>query len=576
MMHLDLQPPAGTRIEPEWRDFDRLLYRWALAIGATPALARCAARLGLAESQGHTALPLDATALGACRESTLVGDGQVPTPFVLDGEGRFYFWRGHADECAVAAALAERCPPAPMPSADADAIDVEALFAATDRTRTRAQQQAVQAALHERLVVLTGAPGTGKTTTVLRMLLALQRRAPKPLTIRLAAPTGKAAQRLQQAIERGRRELALQLDGAWRGALATLADASAQTLHRLLEFDPRHGRWRRDREQPLDADVVVVDEASMLDLAQMRALLAALPGTTRLILVGDADQLASVAAGAVLTDVVQALAEAGAPSLVRLDTVFRATPQLSAGNAAIRNGDPDALHAACGDGGIEHVALHHPRELRHRLLDWAEQLAALLDAREVRGRHDAERAAATLRALQQKQLLCALRESAQGVLAVNALLQAQLSRRFAIDNGAWFPGRSVMITRNDEAHGLFNGDVGVALADLEGRLRVWFEGRGDEPARAFLPALLPAHESAYAITIHKSQGSEYDQVAVLLAATPASPILSRQLLYTAASRARQALSLWASDEVLAAALARPVERSGGLQSKLRAALGKRW
>ncbi len=201
---------------------------------------------------------------------------------------------------------------------------------------------------------------------------------------------------------------------------------------------------------------------------------------------------------------------------------------------------------------------------------------ALLDAREVRGRHDAERAAETLRALQQKQLLCALRESAQGVLAVNALLQAQLSRRFAIDNGAWFPGRSVMITRNDEAHGLFNGDVGVALADQEGRLRVWFEGRGDEPARAFLPALLPAHESAFAITIHKSQGSEYDQVAVLLAATPASPILSRQLLYTAASRARQALSLWASDEVLAAALARPVERSGGLQTKLRAALGKRW
>ncbi len=407
------------------------------------------------------------------------------------------------------------------------------------------------------------------------MLLALQRRAPAPLTIRLAAPTGKAAQRLQQAIERGRRELAAQLDGSWSGALATLADVSAQTLHRLLEFDPRHGRWRRDREQPLAADVVVIDEASMLDLAQMRALLAALPGTTRLILVGDADQLASVAAGAVLTDVVQALAEAGAPSLVRLDTVFRATPGLSVGNAAIRSGDIAALRSACGGGGIEQVAVHHPRELRRLLLEWADQLAALLDARDVHAGHDAERAAATLQALQQRQLLCALRESAQGVLAVNALLQAQLAPRFAQDAGPWFPGRIVMVTRNDEAHGLFNGDVGVALPDCDGRLLVWFEGRGDEPARAFVPALLPAHEPAFAITIHKSQGSEYERVAVLLAATPSSPILSRQLLYTAASRARQALSLWASDEVLAAALARPVERSGGLQTKLREALGKR-
>ena len=572
-MRFDFQQAAGARLDTEWRDFDRLLYRWALAIGATPALARCAARLGLAESQGHTALPLDDAALDACRASTLVGDGQAPTPFVLDREGRFYFWRGHADECAVAAALAERCQLAPMPSADADAI--EALFAAADRTRTRAQQQAVHAALREHLVVLTGAPGTGKTTTVLRMLLALQRRAQAPLAIRLAAPTGKAAQRLQQAIERGRRELATRLDASWSGALATLAEVPAQTLHRLLEFDPRHGRWRRDREQPLAADVVVVDEASMLDLAQMRVLLAALPATARLILVGDADQLASVAAGAVLSHVVQALAETEASPLVRLDTVFRATPQLSAGNAAIRSGDADALAAACGDGGIERVVLRSPRDLRRLLLQWAAELASLLDARDVRGRHDAERAAATLQALQQRQLLCALRDSAHGVLAVNALLQAQLARRFAVAASEWFPGRIVMITRNDEAHGLFNGDVGVALADAAGRLMVWFEGRGAEAARAFVPALLPAHEAAFAITIHKSQGSEYGHVAVLLAGAPTSPILSRQLLYTAASRARQSLSLWASDEVLAAALARPVERSGGLQTKLREALGKR-
>ena len=572
MISFDFPPDANAWREPDWRDVDRLLYRWARSIGASADVARCAGRLSLAESRGHTALLLDEAAATACRGSDLVGDGRSPTPFVLDAEGRFYFWRGHADEVAVAAALAARCRPA-MPAVNAADL-VAPLFPEGDDARTAAQRQAVVAALSQRLVVLTGGPGTGKTTTVVRLLLALQRQAGSPLAVRLAAPTGKAAQRLQQAIGRGRDELAAVLDGSWAEAIASLSALESVTLHRLLEFDPRSGRWRRNREQPLAADVVVIDEASMLDLAQMRALLSALPESARLILVGDADQLASIAAGAVLTDVVQALAQAQMPPLVRLAHVFRATPALSAANAAIRQGDAEAFAASQVDGVIERVALPSSQALRQRLHDWADALARLLHAQAVDAPHDAARAALTLRALQQRQLLCALRESAQGVVAVNAVLQSLLMRQFGDDSRDWFPGRVVMITRNDESHGLFNGDIGIALPDEQGRLMVWFDGRGEEAARAFVPGLLPAHETAYAITIHKSQGSEYDHVAVLLAPSPDSPILSRQLLYTAASRAKQSLSLWADDAVVAAALARPVARSGGLQSKLRDALRK--
>jgi exodeoxyribonuclease V alpha subunit len=571
MIPFYFRDPGSTPHEPEWRDLDRLIFRWTRSIGGTPELARCAARLSLAESRGHTALTLDPEAASACRSSPLVGDGAAPTPFVLDGDDRFYFWRGHADEVAVASALAARAHVSESVPEAASAW-IAALFADDDGERTAAQRAAVRAALGQRLLVLTGGPGTGKTTTVVRLLLALSRAQDAPLAIRLAAPTGKAAQRLQQAIAHGREALAGRLDDTWQAALETLARLEAQTLHRLLDFDPRRGRWRRNREQPLAADVVVVDEASMLDLAQMRALLAALPAQARLVLVGDADQLASIAAGAVLTDVVQALDAAAAPTLVRLEHVFRATPALTAANRAIRAGDAEALAAAANEGAVERRPIGTAGTLRSALLAWAERLERTLDECGVHDHHDASRAAATLRVLQRQQLLCALRESAQGVTAVNAMLQSALAQRHAEGDRDWFPGRIVMITRNDEAHGLYNGDLGVALPDAHGRLMVWFEGRGDVPARAFLPTLLPAHETAYAITIHKSQGSEYDDVAVLLAPAPDSPILSRQLLYTAASRAKRSLSLWADEAVIVAALARPVARSGGLQSKLRDAL----
>ncbi|WP_257389145.1 ATP-binding domain-containing protein, partial [Tahibacter caeni] len=179
-------------------------------------------------------------------------------------------------------------------------------------------------------------------------------------------------------------------------------------------------------------------------------------------------------------------------------------------------------------------------------------------------------ASEALRALGQRQLLCALREDAFGALAVNAAIETELRRLWQVDaESPWYPGRAVLITQNDYGQHLFNGDVGLCLADAEGRLRVWFET--DAGARAFAPEGLPAHEGAFAITIHKSQGSEYAHVAVLLPPDPEHRILSRQLLYTGISRARERLDLCATAAAAAAALQRPVQRAGGLAAKLRQA-----
>jgi exodeoxyribonuclease V alpha subunit len=217
--------------------------------------------------------------------------------------------------------------------------------------------------------------------------------------------------------------------------------------------------------------------------------------------------------------------------------------------------------------------------LRQAIETWAEELAALPihptlppAQGEVGDPAQVAAALAALRALGSRQLLCALREGEFGALAASALIEQRLKRRWnmAADR-VWYPGRAVLITRNDYASRLFNGDVGLCLADAEGRLRVWFESTGGDGlagARSFSPGALPAHESAFAITIHKSQGSEYARVAVLLPPDPAHRILSRQLLYTGVSRARQAVELWAGEATLRAALALPVRRAGGLADRL--------
>jgi len=605
-----------------WRPLDRALSHWVRVHGGSDLLADVAGWASYADGLGDAALPLvgedagrhgmpalSAAQIDALREQPLVGDGSVLVPFVIDAQARFALWRNHAHEVAIAQRVAQRRAAAVTADATAVVADLCVLFP-RDEPAAQRQRDAVAAAVGRRLFVLTGGPGTGKTTTVLRLLLMLLRRAPSAPLIQLAAPTGKAAQRLLQSLRSGKSVLqsgAAALPADWQPLLAQIPEHEALTLHRLLGFDPRRNRFTRGRSRPLAADIVVIDEASMLDLAMLRSLLDAVRDDATLILLGDADQLTSVAAGSVLMDLVAALERERAPELVRLEHSFRAQRELVALNQAVRLGDAaafaDALAAAAPRAVLRPIA--DAVALRTFARQWATALAVLplrptlADARdpfdadanaslapaagaaappyqpslfEPPPPDPAQQALAALQALTQRQLLCALREDSFGALALNAAIEAELKQHWNVaPEAVWYAGRAVLITRNDYAQRLFNGDIGLCLSDTDGRLRVWFESsaaNGEASARALSPDSLPAHEGAFAITVHKSQGSEYEHAAVLLPPDPAQRILSRQLLYTGLSRAKRSVEICALPEVIEAALAQPIRRAGGLAAKL--------
>mgnify|MGYP001143823562 CR=1 FL=1 len=619
------------------RAIDHALAQWVLQRTGSTLLAAAVRAASRAEGHGHSCAWLanpqadtgfDADALAALRAQPWVGDGSAFTPFVLDAQGRFFLWRNWQHETALAEAIMQRCHDRRLPIAtEALAADLDALFAGMPPGPTDWQRAAVAAVPGARLFVLTGGPGTGKTTTVVRMLLMLLQHAdacglPAHPSIALAAPTGKAAQRLAQAIARGKSELQTALapvgralpaalppspqqnpagnarPTALREWLSHIPHADARTLHRLLGYRPMDNSFSRGPHSPLAEDIVVVDEASMVDLAMMRQLLEALRPEAVLILLGDPGQLASVDAGSVLADIVAgaprnqlppALAERLAPLLqsapetiateaplagqvLTLTHSWRAGSGLQRGVEALRDTpDPnwlDTLLRERADGDLQLRHCPHPQALRACADGWIERHADALQALLT----TPVDAATALRQLGQQQILCALRDGPFGAQGINELIALRLATRFGIDGSrAWYPGRPVIITRNDYARGLFNGDVGIALEGADG-LRVWFElsdRDGNRGLRSFSPRALPAHESAWAITIHRSQGSEYRDVAVLLPPDPDNRILTRELVYTAISRAREHAEIWTTDDTLRAALARPIHRQGGLRKRLR-------
>lgn len=575
MSAFDFRQRPGLPMAPEWKALDRALYRWVLAKGGSQRLASLAAWCSHAEAQGHTALSLqDAAGLmltgqerGALLGEPLCSDGVRMAPFVLDG-ARFYFWRNHAAEVAITQTVVARCASADVTDSAHVTALVAQLFAGSDAQSTAGQRAAVAAAAQQRLLLLSGGPGTGKTSTVLRALLLLQQLSTTPLVVKVAAPTGKAAQRLLQSLREGRKILSAQLGPEWRAALDSIPERDALTLHRLLEFDPRQNRYRRDADHRIAADVVVIDEASMVDLTQLAALLAALPGHARLVLVGDPDQLDAVAAGAVMGDLGRALP--GHPSWQQLQHVFRAEVPLLPVLQAVRAGDAVALRSGLDRASDATVwrPVTSRAALRIELRRWGDGLAHWQASLPARAQPAQARAA--LHSLAERQLLCALREGEFGAIACHQVLEQQLRQRLAMPPGhTWYAGRAVMITRNDYASGLYNGDIGIALPDAEGTMRVWFEAIADaDGVRSFLPNALPQHEGAFALTIHKSQGSEYDEVAVLLPPQSEQRILSRQLLYTGVSRARRRVELWAGDAALQAALAQDAPRASGLAERI--------
>ncbi|VDZ90415.1 exonuclease V subunit alpha [Lelliottia amnigena] len=375
-------------------------------------------------------------------------------------------------------------------------------------------------------------------------------------------------------------------------AQRTLFPNEASTLHRLLGAQPGSQRLRYHAGNPLHLDVLVVDEASMIDLTMMSRLIDALPPHARVIFLGDRDQLASVEAGAVLGDIchyasagytlprAQELSEltgcsiegssdpvAGAlrDSLCLLQKSYRFGSDSGIGQlaAAVNRGDRHAIRAVF-KGAFADIE-------KKPLQTGEEYLAMLEDAvqgyqRFLHGVHQQESPEAVIAAFGEYQLLCALREGPFGVTGLNERLEQTLSQKRKIirqPHSRWYEGRPVMISRNDSALGLFNGDIGIALDRGEG-VRVWFQ-MPDGSVKSVQPSRLPEHETAWAMTVHKSQGSEFDH-AVLILPVQMSPVITRELVYTAITRARKQLSLYADERVLTQAVTTRIERRSGLSA----------
>lgn len=572
--HFGFQPMPLPMAAEGWRPLEYTLARWVLAHGGDARLARLAAEASLADAAGQSAVRLaDAALRSDIAGMPLVGEGEGElTPFVLDGD-LFYLRRNFAHEVAVAQLLAERLHQQASPLGEPCLADVESLFLNPQDTRITAQLAAVKAALAQPLFVLSGGPGTGKTTTVLRMLMAQWQAQGGDVRIRLAAPTGKAAQRISESLRAAR---ASDFAAHWQAALAAVQNAETSTVHRLLGSRGIRGGWSQHPHEPLPVDVLVIDEASMLDLAMLRAVLEALPAKSRLILVGDADQLDSVGTGSVLRDIVQALGE-GSEHLVRLEHSFRAERALLPLMAAVRQGQADTFQRAliATQAQAQHLPLPSRAALHERLEAWAKAIAQGWQDEDTQLRIAADNHAEIARQLQslrRQQLLCALREGEYGAQGANALIEDCLRQQYPGHSGwgekkNWYPGRRIIITRNDAASGLWNGDVGLCLADENGQLRVWFES-AEGQVRSVEIGALPPHQGAFAMTVHKAQGSEYTEVAVLLPPQADHPLLSRQWFYTAISRAKQRLHVWGSNAAIEYAINHPTERTSGLPGRL--------
>ena len=556
------------------RAIDRTLATWVRRRTGSDVLSRAAACVSRDEALGHSCAMLGDDAdfspadIVELRRQPWIGDGTRFTPFVLDETGACYTWRNWQHESRLSTSLRARAGRASTPG------DVDDLFAGTDAQATREQRAAVAAVRGSRLLVVTGGPGTGKTSTAMRMI-AMAARGANALSVALAAPTGKAAQRLTEAVAASRARLLAELpsDSPFRTAIDGLPALRAQTLHRLLDYRPHQNTFARNADSPIIADLIVVDETSMVDLAMMRQLFDAVRDDAQVILLGDPRQLYAVEAGSVLGDIVTSAEEAGAlaENVVPLTRVWRSQGGLHAALDALRSGDRawlDALLQTHGDDAVRCMPCADAVSLKANVERWIDFHAEVLQRLLIGEAEPGE----ALRLLRHLQILCALRQTPFGSIDLNALVTRTLAQRFGIDvTSPWYAGRPVIVTRNDYARGLFNGDVGIALRDESG-IRVWFEttDRGGHPIlRSFSARSLPEHETAWAITIHRSQGSEYGRVAVVLPPDPAHRILSRELLYTAVSRATHGVELWSAPDALRTAVGNPIRRRGGLRERLR-------
>jgi len=580
------------------QQFARFLTRRAgLPEGEGSRFELLVSRLSASLAAGHSCLKVSGDEEQVLHKSPMVSQG-LATPLIL-WQGRLYLQRYFryesrlADQLQALAAIRLEMPPLP-----------EELDACFGREEDNLQRRAAELALTRSLALISGGPGTGKTSTVARILglLLLAGKPGRPSSIpgagdtwpslaggrpfaipgsggtgpslaggfrvALAAPTGKAAMRLAESIAAGLAGL------PFPEPVKAKIPSTASTLHRLLGVRLHSPHFRHNRDNPLPWDAVVVDEASMVDLALMSKLVDALKPGSRLILLGDKDQLASVESGAVLADCVQALPD----NTVTLQKSYRFNQTISAFAQAVNANDSATawtmIKAEDRSQKSEETAETESClvRLREPMIDFiVGRYARYLDRVATLSANTGKAGdlPALFDSLNRFRVLCATRRGPGGVETINRQVEQRLaSHGYPCRPGGWYPGRPVMILNNDYTLNLFNGDIGICLPDpaAQGALKVWFEREDGNPA-SFPPHRLPACETVFAMTIHKSQGSEFNEALVSL--PPAdSPLLSRELIYTAVTRARDRVIIAGSQEVFQAAVSRNISRAGGLYDML--------
>ena len=527
-----------------------------------------AVRLGVPEHERWRGLLLD---------TPVVGHPGETAPLILDARNRLYLYRFYRYETFVAKDLLARAALYEQTDVENARKLLQRLFA---EKKSNDQQLAAVLALLKRFIVISGGPGTGKTHTISRILAFLQGLSPRPLRIALAAPTGKAAARMEESIRTAKRSLP--------DDLADSIPEQATTLHRLLGYRPEVDSFSRNAHNQLSLDLLILDEASMIDLPMMYALLQALPQTTRLILLGDRHQLASVEAGSLFSDLcrktgnkwstrlcgqihrltdrddlqAQEQAHPMTDSVMLLTTNYRFRQESGIGclSTAVKEGAAEAVEKTLSKKfpDLKRQGLTgKSREewLRRHILQGVEPifLAGTVEQ--------------AFTAMEEFRVLCAVRKGPSGVAGINSLAEKTLRQKGLITTDSQlYPGRPVLIRRNNPELQLFNGDTGLLWNDAEGRLKAWFK-RADNSLYPITPARLPAHDTAYAITIHKAQGSEFSRVLLLLPEEE-NRVLSRELLYTGITRARKRLLLCASPEILFYAVRKKTVRHSGLADSL--------
>ncbi len=507
-------------------------------------------------------------------------------PLLLDEKNRLYFYRYYKYEEIIAEKLGRRAEKGLEYDPARAASLLSSLFPGSGREDE--QKNAVALALQKPLVIISGGPGTGKTHTVVRILAAIMelnnkkdKKNGKPLRVGLTAPTGKAAARLEESIRKAKETIPASI------TIKEKIPEHAQTLHRLLGYQPARATFRYNAANLLHLDLIVLDEASMIDVVLMAALVEALPEKTRIILLGDHNQLTSVEAGNLFGDLcfrsqrtedrrqkVEELGQGGylpfsdRNPVIRLKKTYRFHEKSGIGLLAKAVNDGDLIRTeqifASGFADIDYkipVSYSQNRQwLRGQIING---YAAMVSASSL---------ADGFQVMEEFRILCAVRRGSSGSEEINLLAEKALQERGYIPFGAaLYKGKPIIIRKNNYGLQLFNGDTGLLWPDGQGQLMAWFK-REDNRFLPVTPARLPEHDSGFAITIHKAQGSEFARVLLILPEDE-SRVLSRELLYTGITRARNKLLLMSRLDILAKAIMRRSERYSGFQDRISAFLG---